>query len=190
MHPGHELRAAVLGGRAHMLKIAGRLYEGMLRAMMAAASLYVALMMLGIVYYTAFRALGWRYDPYTFPFIEYGFIYVLMLGGPWLVRTRGHIHIELLTAAVPERMRKVLSRTVAVLCVLTCLALAWYTGVLTVSDFTNNVYDELRAQLDIKRWIVTVSMPIGFGLMGIEFLRYVFGRELLHTGKAGLAGEG
>jgi len=173
-----------------MLRTFGRLYEGLLRLMMAAAAVYVGLMMLGIVYYASFRALGWSYNLYTFPFIEYGFIYVLMLGGPWLVRTRGHIHIELLTAAVPERARNVLSRVVAGLSALTCLVLAWYTGVLTVEDFTGNRYDELRAQLDLKRWIVMISMPAGFGLMGIEFLRYVFGRQLLHTGKAGLAGEG
>ena len=173
-----------------MLRTLGRWYEGLLWLMMAAASVYIALMMLGIVYFTAFRAFGWSYSPYAFPFIEYGFVYVLMLGGPWLVRKRGHIHIELLTAAVPDRVRVVLSRSVAALSALTCLALAWYTGVLTIDDFTANRYDELRAQLDLKRWIVTVSMPIGFGLMGIEFLRYVFGRELLHTGKAGLAGEG
>lgn len=173
-----------------MLKQLGRWYEGLLWLMMAAAALYIALMMLGIVYYSAFRALGWRYNPYTFPLIEYGFVYMLMLGGPWLVRTRGHIHIELLTAAVPDRVRIVLSRSVAALSALTCLTLAWYTGVLTVEDFTGNRYDELRAQLDLKRWIVMVSMPIGFGLMGIEFLRFVFGRQLLHTGRAGLAGEG
>jgi len=173
-----------------MLRTLGRSYEGLLWLMMAAASVYVALMMLAIVYFAGFRALGWSYNPYTFPFIEYGFVYVLMLGGPWLVRTRGHIHIELLTAAVPDRVRAVLSRSVAALSALTCLTLAWYTGVLTVEDFTGNRYDELRAQLDLKRWIVMVSMPIGFGLMGIEFLRYVFGRQLLHTGKAGLAGEG
>jgi TRAP-type C4-dicarboxylate transport system permease small subunit len=91
---------------------------------------------------------------------------------------------------VPARARNVLSRSVAGLSALTCLVLAWYTGVLTFEDFTGNRYDELRAQLDLKRWIVMVSMPIGFGLMGIEFLRYVFGRQILHTGKAGLAGEG
>ncbi|HSA89456.1 MAG TPA: TRAP transporter small permease [Burkholderiales bacterium] len=158
--------------------------------MMAAAALYVGLMMATIVYYTSCRALGIAYSSFSFAFIEFGFIYVLMLGGPWLVRTRGHVHIELLTAAVPERVRQVLSRTVAALCVLTCLALAWYTGLLTWNEYAGNKYDELRAHLDIKRWIITVSMPVGFGLMGIEFVRYVFGRELLHSGKAGVSGEG
>lgn len=158
--------------------------------MMAAAALYVGLMMLAIVYYTSFRALGWPYEPAAFVFIEYGFIYVLMLGGPWLVRVRGHIHIELLTASVPPGVRNPLSRAVSGLCLLTCLALAWYTGVLAWDDYTGNTYDELRAQLDIKRWIVTGSMPLGFGLMGVEFVRFVFGRQLLHSGKAGLSGEG
>lgn len=157
--------------------------------MMAAAALYVGLMMAAIVYYTTFRALGWSYQPAAFVFIEYGFIYVLMLGGPWLVRTKGHIHIELLTAAVPAGVRNVLSRSVSALCVLICLALAWYTGVLAWHDYSGNKYDELRAQLDIKRWIITSSMPVGFGLMGVEFLRYVFGRDLLHSGKAGVTGD-
>lgn len=172
-----------------MLATVSRLYTGLLWLMMAAAAVYIGLMMVAIVYYTIFRALGWHYQPAAFVFIEYGFIYVLMLGAPWLVRTRGHIHIEMLTAALPPGPRGVLSRSVSALCVLTCAVLAWYTGVLTLEEFTANKYDELRAQLDIKRWIVTVSMPIGFGLMGIEFLRYVFGHELLHTGKAGVAGD-
>ena len=172
-----------------MLANVSRLYEGLLRLMMAAAAVYVGLMMVAIVYYTSFRTLGWRYEPGAFVFIEYGFIYVLMLGGPWLVRTRGHIHIELVTAAVPRAVQNVLSRAVSALCVLTCGVLAWYTGVLALDDFTGNKYDELRAQLDIKRWIVTGSMPIGFGLRGIEYLRFVFGRERLHSGKAGVTGD-
>lgn len=173
-----------------MLKFLASAYERLLWLMMAAAGAYIGLMMLGIVYYTSFRALGWRYDPAVFVFIEYGFIYVLMLGGPWLVRVRGHIHIELLTAALPPAPRALLSRLVAALCVLTCFTLAWYTGLLALDDFRSDKYDELRAQLDIKRWIVTASMPVGFGLMAIEFARYVFGRTLLHSGRAGVSGEG
>jgi C4-dicarboxylate transporter DctQ subunit len=173
-----------------MIKMAGRAYERLLWLMMAAAGVYVGLMMVAIIYYTTFRTLGWYYTPYAFVFVEYGFIYVLMLGGPWLVRTKSHVYIELLTAAVPDGVRNVLSRFVALLCVLICFVLAFYTGALTVEQITETKYDELRAQLNILRWITTISMPIGFGLMGVEFLPFVFGREPLHTGKAGVAGEG
>jgi TRAP-type C4-dicarboxylate transport system permease small subunit len=164
-------------------------YERLLWLLMALASVYVGLMMVAIVYFTSFRAFGWSYNPHAFTFIEYGFIYVLMAGGPWLVRTKGHVYIELLTAAVPAGVRNYLSRGVALLCVIICLGLAYFTGLLAITDYTTNEYDQLRAQFDLKRWVVTGAMPIGFGLMGIEFLRYVFGRETLHTGKAGVAGE-
>lgn len=173
-----------------MIKTFGRAYERLLWLMMAAAAVYVGLMMVAIIYYTTFRTLGWYYTPFAFVFVEYGFIYVLMLGGPWLVRTKSHVYIELLTAAVPDSVRNVLSRFVALICAAICLVLAWYTGALAVEHFAETKYDELRAQLNILRWITTVSMPVGFGLMGIEFLPFVFGRELLHSGKAGVAGEG
>ena len=172
-----------------MLRKIERIYSRLLWLMMAVAAVYVGLMMVSIVYFTTFRALGWAYNQYSFTFIEYGFVYLLMLGSPWLIRNRGHVYIEMLTAAVSPAVRNILSRIVAALCVVICLVLAWYTGVLTVEDYVTDEYDQLRAQLDIKRWIITISMPIGFGLMGIEFMRFVFGKEPMHTGKAGVSAD-
>ena len=80
-------------------------YSLIVRAMFYAASLYVGLMMVAIVYYTSLRSMGWDYNDYSFTFIEYGFIYVLMLGCPWMVRQRAHVYIELVTAAIPDRAR-------------------------------------------------------------------------------------
>ena len=161
-------------------------YTFVVRLMFYAASLYVGLMMVVIVYYTSFRSMGWDYNDYSFTFIEYGFIYVLMLGCPWMVRQRAHVYIELVTAAVPDRVRVVLSRMIAATCFLVCFALAIYTGLQAWEDYTWGQYDELRGQLDIKRWIVIIAMPIGFGLSGIEFLRYVFGPNVIHVGEAGV----
>ena len=35
----------------------------------------------------------------------------------------------------------------------------------------------------------TAAFPFGFLLMGIEFSRFIFSREPMHTGMAGLASE-
>jgi hypothetical protein len=40
--------------------------------------------------------------------------------------------------------------------------------------------------LDMPKWLLLVSMPICFSLMGVNFLRFVFGKETLHTGEAGV----
>lgn len=175
-----------MGAGILLLRQIDKWYRRLLWLMMATAAVYIGLIMVAIVYSTTFRFFGWSYSPYTFTFIEYGFLYTLMLGSPWLVRHRGHVYIEILTAAVPDRVRNVLSRFVALLCAFVCLVFTWYLGALALDDYTTSKYDELRAQLDIQRWVVTAVLPLGFGLMTVEFLRFVFARETMHTGVAGV----
>jgi TRAP-type C4-dicarboxylate transport system permease small subunit len=62
---------------------------------------------------------------------------------------------------------------------------AFYSGILALEDIRVDEID-VRGSMDIPRWIVTVTMPLGFGLMAIEFLRFVLGREVMHTGQAGV----
>lgn len=161
-------------------------YSFLVRALMICACLYLALMMALIVYYTSSRSLGISYNRYSFTVIEYGFIYVLMLGCPWMVRQKAHVYIELVTAALNDRIRPLWSRGVALSCAAVCFILAFYTGLLTWEDYSWNRYDELRGQLDIKRWIVIAAMPVGFGLSAIEFLRFVFGANVIHVGQPGV----
>ena len=44
---------------------------------------------------------------------------------------------------------------------------------------------EMRS-LDMPKWLLLGAMPVGFGLMGIQFARFVFGPDTLHTGEAGV----
>ena len=41
----------------------------------------------------------------------------------------------------------------------------------------------------IAVWSILVAFPVGFFLMGVEFLRFLFTKEPMHTGLAGLANE-
>ena len=172
-----------------MLGAIDRIWGALLWLLMAVAAIYIGLMLVSIVYITAFRTLGWAYTPHAFTFIEYGFVYTLFLGSPWLIRHRGHVYIELLTAAVSDRRRAMLSRAIALACAAVCLLWTWYSARLAIADFNELRYDELRAQFDYERWTITISFPIGFFLMGIEFARFVFAREPMHAGKAGIASE-
>lgn len=166
-----------------------RAWGGVLWLLMAAAAAYIGLMLVLIVYVTIFRTAGWSYTPWSFVVIEYGFVYTLFLGSPWLIRHRGHVYIEMLTAAVSGRWRLVLSRIVVLASALVCLVWAWHSGHLAWEDYATDVYDELRGHYDIRRWIVTAAFPAGFLLMAVEFLRFAFAREPMHVGAAGIANE-
>ena len=173
-----------------LFKIVSRYWERLLWLMMATASVYVGLIMIAIIYITTFRFFGATYNLYTTTFIEYGFVYVMFLGSPWMVRNRGHVFIEMLTAAVSPRIRDYLSRFICLVAAIVCLIWAWYTWQLFAERWDDSMaFDELRAQLDIHLWVTTIAFPFGFLMMGVEFLRFVFVRETMHMGLAGVASD-
>jgi TRAP-type C4-dicarboxylate transport system permease small subunit len=173
-----------------MLLAIDRAWGQVLWCLMALAALYVGLIMVAIIYMTTFRTMGWAYEPKTFIFIEYGFLYILFLGSPWLIRTRGHVYIEMLTAAVPGILRVYLSRTIALVGAIVCLVWVWYTGQLFLEHFDDTMmFDELRAQHNIRLWVSTLAFPVGFLLMAVEFVRFIFTKEPMHTGLAGVASD-
>ena len=141
-------------------------------------------LMISIILSVLMRNLGMQPFAWLFTSAEYGLLYMTMFGAPWLVREKGHVHIELVTAALPDGARQVVSRLVAVGCVMVCLVLAWKGVELFLKNIERGDFDT-RAYY-YPRWLLTVAFPISFGLMAIEFSRFVFGSDLMHTGEAGI----
>lgn len=148
------------------------------------AGVYLVAIMFGIVFQATARSLNYSGNSNIFTFSEYGLLYIVMAASPWLVRMNGHVFIEMLTAALPARFAGIFSRGVAVLCVVICLFLVWYSGATTIRAY--NFGDADMRSIDMPKWLLLVSMPIGFGLMALNFLRYVFGPKTLHSGQAGV----
>ena len=96
------------------------LHAGLINLLAVLAGILLALMALAIVVDVVMRNLGFQPPGHTLALTEYSLLYITMLAAPWLVRAKGHVHIELLTAAVGPRTRLWLARLVAALCVLTC----------------------------------------------------------------------
>ncbi|MDP4993161.1 MAG: TRAP transporter small permease, partial [Marivita lacus] len=88
------------------------------------------------------------------------------------------------TAALPPTLRRFVSRFVAALCVFVCVVLAWYGLQLFLTNIERNNFD-VRAYY-YPRWLLTVTFPIAFSVMAIEFSRFVFGSDLMHSGEAGI----
>lgn len=141
-------------------------------------------LMVSVILSVLMRNAGLQPFAWLFTSAEYGLLYMTMLGAPWLVREKGHVHIELVTAALPANARRVVSRIVAIACVCVCLILAWKGVELFLKNIERGDFDT-RAYY-YPRWMLTIAFPISFGLMAIEFSRFVFGTELMHSGEAGI----
>lgn len=150
------------------------------------AGVYLAGIMFGIVISALARTfnLSGSWSSHIFSFAEFGLLYIVMAASPWLVRHRGHVFIELLTAAIPRAMQRPFSRFVSLLCVIICLVLVWYTWGATAKAYRFG--DAEMRSLDMPKFLLLCAMPIGFGLMAVQFARFVFGPETLHTGEAGV----
>ncbi|QFS81836.1 Tripartite ATP-independent periplasmic transporter, DctQ component [Roseivivax sp. THAF40] len=162
-----------------------RAYDAFLTLMAIIAGGMLIWLMVSVVVSVTMRNLGVQPFAWLFTSSEYALLYMTMLGAPWLVREKGHVHIELLTAALPEAAQALVSRLVAAICVLVAVILAWKGLELFLTNIERNDFD-VRAYFTPK-WILTISFPISFTLMAVEFARFVFGPELLHSGEAGVS---
>jgi len=148
------------------------------------AGVYLVWIFLAIVFQVVARSVFLYGSSHIFTFIEYGLLYITMAGAPWLVREKGHVYIEILTAAVSEQVRPLLSRAVVGLVILICVIITYYGIEVTIRAFVRDEMD--MRSLDMPRWMLMISMPICFGLMSLQFLRFVIGPETLHSGEAGM----
>ena len=136
---------------------------GDLMALVAAAMLFW--LMVSVVNSVIMRNIGIQPFAWLFTSSEYAILYMTMLGAPWLVRERGHVHIELVTAALPDGVRRIVSRAVALACVVVCVILAWQGWELFAKNWTRNDYD-VRAYY-FPKWILTITFPVAFAMMAV-----------------------
>jgi C4-dicarboxylate transporter, DctQ subunit len=166
------------------VRLVVRGYDAIVTLMALIAAGMLVWLMVSILISVTMRNTGLQPMAWLFTSSEYALLYMTMLGAPWLVRRKGHVHIELVTAALPPRWRRMLSRAVALACVAVCGMLAW-KGIELVQ------LNIARADFDVRayyfpRWLLTIAFPVSFGLMAVEFARFTFGRDLLHSGEAGI----
>ena len=161
-----------------------RVYDFILYAMAFIAGATLVWLMVSVVLSVMMRNFGLQPWAWLFTSSEYGLLYLTMLGAPWLVRERGHVHVELVTAMLPGPAQRLLSRLIALACVALCALLAWKGLELVQQNYARNDYD-VRAYFTPK-WILTIAFPVSFGMMAVEFARFVFGRKLMHSGQAGI----
>ena len=131
----------------------------------------MVIMMVSIVIDVVLRNLGTQSSAHIFTFNEYFLFLIPLLGGPLLVREKGHIYVEAVLMQFPPAARKWLIRLILVICVTTCTVLTWFAFDIALTDYQQNELD-IRS-LDMPRWTLTSFMPLSFLLMGTEFLRFL-----------------
>jgi TRAP-type C4-dicarboxylate transport system permease small subunit len=146
-----------------------RAYEALLAGLLAGAGLVIAAVTLLIAWDVIARNLGLQPPESTVALTEYALLYVALAAGPALVRSRGHVSVDLLATRLPRSMQPALARGVLLASAATAAAVACLATLLGLEAAARGELD-VRS-LDIPRVYLFVPMAIGCGLMAVEFLR-------------------
>lgn len=155
-----------------------RLYTRLIEGLAAFAGVIVAAVCLLIVWDVIARNLGLQPPASTVALTEYALLYFTMAAAPWLVRTRGHIVVEVLHARLSGATRATVDKLILFICIFTSALIAVLAAVLAFEAFSRGEV-EIRSLAMPRGWLF-VPLAGGFGLMATEFLRLLLRGEAVH----------
>lgn len=159
-----------------------RLYDRLIHGMAAFAGLLIAGACLLIAYDVIARNLGMQPPASTVALTEYAMLYFTMAAAPYLVRTKGHIVVEVVYQRLPGTTQRAVDAGILLLCTTVSLVIAALAGLLLVEAVVNAEV-EIRS-LDAPRWVLFVPLVGGFLLMAVEFMRLLIRKDSIFASQA------
>lgn len=151
------------------MTVLGRAWAALLAALLTAAGVTFAVVTLLVAWDVIARNVGLEPPASTIAFTEYALLYACLAAGPALVRSRGHVTVDLLAARLPVAFRPVLARLALGASAATALLIAVLAALLAIEAVARGEVD-VRS-LDIPRAWLFAPMALGFLLMAGEFVR-------------------
>lgn len=162
------------------MRIIFKVYDWLIYGLAVAGGLVLAMIFVFVLMDAILRDMLISPPAWSGPANEYGLLYVTMFAAPWLVRTRGHVLLEVLRQRLPARYALVLEKLVYVFCIVICLILSWHAINLYVDAWVTG--EEDHRGIDIPRTFLFAPPAIAFPLLTIEFARYLFGKDSIYEG--------
>lgn len=126
------------------------------------------------------RALGGASRLWVIEVSEYSLLFITFLGSPYLLEKNMHVVIDLLTNSVRHKTKLWLQGLNAGIGFFVCAVLTVVGIMVVVGQYQDGVR-EITVMRPLSWWI-TASLPLGTGLMSIQFLdqiiRSVQGKEI------------
>jgi TRAP-type C4-dicarboxylate transport system permease small subunit len=155
-----------------------RAYDGLVNAMRVLAGIVIFVVFVLIVSDVLIRLAGFQPWIYSLIVVEYSLLWFAMLAAPYLVRAKGHVFIDAVTAMLSADARRIVEKIAYIICICSSVVFAWYSGALLVEAITDNLID-VRAE-EIPLWLLLAPMPWCFVLVTVEFLRYLIGVDSMY----------
>jgi len=133
------------------------------------AGAIIILLMLSVSYSVAARYIWGFTTAGMFELWEYSLLWIPFLGAAWLLKTRGHVSVDILINHLKPRSQAILQAIIAILCAFVCLILTVFGIHAVWVCFRDGI--RIIDDLNPPKGLVIAIIPIGSFLLFIGFLR-------------------
>src|SRR6476620_861643 len=91
-----------------------------------------------------------------------------LLAAPWLLRQGQHIRVDIILRVLPTRVAWMLEWVGDIIGLLCCFYFVWYGTLITVASYSAGSI--VIKTLITPEWWTLAPLPVGFVLLGIEFI--------------------
>jgi TRAP-type C4-dicarboxylate transport system permease small subunit len=100
---------------------------------------------------------------------EYSLLYIPFLGAAWLLRSNGHITVDILDNLLSDKPKFVLNIAVCLLGIAMSAVLFWYGAIISLEMLAGDIRS--LTALKFPQFYVLSVIPIGSFVLMLEFLR-------------------
>lgn len=163
-----------------MLTVIGKLYSGLIHGLAALAALLVVFSITLVILNVASRALGFGAVQSTIAIVEYVLLYFTLFSAPYLLHTRGHVMVDMAVKQLRGVPRRILESGIYLIGIVVCSIFAVVSVLIMREAIERGYFDE--RSIDVPYWLLYAAFPLCFGLLIIEFARYLLTSRSLFEG--------
>lgn len=150
----------------------GGLFTKLLGALANFSAACVLFIALSICYEVLGRYLFGRPLMWTVEISEYLQIYFVFLSAAWVLRQKGHVTLDIVVGRLGPVSKKACAVATDVLGIVVASVLAIFSGITTYEQMVLGV--PVIKALEVPKWMVIIPIPLGMGLLAIEFATKLF----------------
>jgi TRAP-type C4-dicarboxylate transport system permease small subunit len=101
-------------------------------------------------------------------FVTYSLVAATFIGSPYVLMTRGHVNVDVLPRYLGDRQRWMLALASTLMALAFCIVM-----VVLASLYWRQAWDEhwlSNTMWRVRLWIPYASMPVGLGLLTLQYL--------------------
>jgi TRAP-type C4-dicarboxylate transport system permease small subunit len=120
-------------------------------------------------------------------FVTYLLLSATFIGAPYLLLTKGHVNVDLVPLYLGHKARFALALVASTLSLLFCVLITWLGFEFWLEAWSNQWHSD--SMWEVRLWIPYMAMPIGFGVLSLQYVADLFSLLLRHEMPFGISEE-